>query len=144
MKTAVLDTQGPKTYLLVFDPDEEVMAGLLAFVREKQISERRGELFQTEYLPKLRPFPGTKDLLARMKKAGLELAVASSSKKDELGGLLEVCGADEFVKASTSSDDAENSKPDPDIVHAALDRLGHPPQRSATTRTPAFRLASTS
>jgi phosphoglycolate phosphatase-like HAD superfamily hydrolase len=54
----------------------------------KQISERRGELFQTEYLPKLRPFPGTKDLLARMKKAGLELAVASSSKKEELGGLL--------------------------------------------------------
>jgi HAD superfamily hydrolase (TIGR01509 family) len=95
----------------------------------KQISERRGELFQTEYLPKLRPFPGTKDLLARMKKAGLELAVASSAKKDELGGLLEVCGADEFVKASTSSDDAENSKPDPDIVHAALDRLGHPPGR---------------
>jgi uncharacterized protein len=38
VKTAVLDTQGPKTYLLVFDPDEEVMAGLLAFVREKQIT----------------------------------------------------------------------------------------------------------
>jgi predicted DNA-binding protein with PD1-like motif len=38
VKTAVLDSQGPKTYLLVFDPDEEVMAGLLAFVREKQIT----------------------------------------------------------------------------------------------------------
>ena len=38
MKTAVLDSQGPKTYLLVFDPDEEVMAGLLAFVQQKRIT----------------------------------------------------------------------------------------------------------
>jgi predicted DNA-binding protein with PD1-like motif len=38
VKTAVLDSQGPTTYLLVFDPDEEVMGGLLAFVREKQIA----------------------------------------------------------------------------------------------------------
>ncbi|HVK07389.1 MAG TPA: PPC domain-containing DNA-binding protein [Gemmataceae bacterium] len=38
MKTAILDAQAPKTYLLVFDPDEEVMGGLLAFVREKGIT----------------------------------------------------------------------------------------------------------
>lgn len=60
-----------------------------------------------------------------MKKAGLELAVASSAKKNE----LKVCGADEFIEASTSSDDAENSKPDPDIVHAAIEQLGHPPEK---------------
>jgi HAD superfamily hydrolase (TIGR01509 family) len=95
----------------------------------KAISKRRGEIFQKEHLPKLRPFPGAKELLARMKQAGLELAVASSSKEDELAGLLRVCGADEFIKASTSSDDAENSKPDPDIIHAALDRLDQPPDR---------------
>jgi beta-phosphoglucomutase-like phosphatase (HAD superfamily) len=93
------------------------------------ISKRRGEIFQKVYLPKLRPFPGTKELLARMKHEGLQLAVASSSKEDELDGLLCVCGADEFIKASTSSDDARNSKPDPDIVHAALNRLGHSPDR---------------
>ena len=38
MKTAVLDSQGPKTYLIVFDPEEEVMGGILSFVREKQIT----------------------------------------------------------------------------------------------------------
>ena len=38
MKTAVLDSQPPRTYLLVFDPDEEVMSGLLSFVLEKQIT----------------------------------------------------------------------------------------------------------
>lgn len=92
----------------------------------KKISERRGEIFQKEYLPNLKPTPGAKELLARMKEAGMELAVASSAKDDELKGLLKVCGADEFIKAKTSSDDAENSKPDPDIVHAALGELGHP------------------
>jgi predicted DNA-binding protein with PD1-like motif len=37
VKTAIL-SHDPTTYLLVFAPDEEVMAGLLAFVREKQIT----------------------------------------------------------------------------------------------------------
>lgn len=38
MKTAVLDAQMPKTYLLVFEPGEEVMKGLLGFVREKGLA----------------------------------------------------------------------------------------------------------
>lgn len=95
--------------------------------RGQAISKRRGEIFQSEHLPKLKPTSGAKEMLARMKRAGLKLAVASSAKEAELKGLLEVCGADEFIEASTSSDDAENSKPDPDIIHVALNRLGHPP-----------------
>jgi HAD superfamily hydrolase (TIGR01509 family) len=92
----------------------------------KAISKRRGEIFQREFLPSLRAFPGTKELLERMKRQGLLLGVASSAKEDELTGLLRVCGADEVVEASTSSDDADNSKPDPDIVHAALKKIGLP------------------
>ena len=38
MKTAVLDAQPPKTYLLVLDPDEEVVSGLVGFVTEKAIT----------------------------------------------------------------------------------------------------------
>jgi HAD superfamily hydrolase (TIGR01509 family) len=94
--------------------------------RGKAISERRGEIFRREFLPSLHPFPGAKELLARMKKEGLRLSVASSAKDDELKGLLRVCGADELVEASTSSDDADRSKPDPDIVRAALKRLSLP------------------
>lgn len=92
----------------------------------RAISDRRGEIFQKEFLPHLRPFPGVKELLARMKNEGLRLAVASSAKKDELKGLLRLCGADEFIEASTSSNDAEQSKPDPDIIHAALEELELP------------------
>src|SRR4051812_48155226 len=49
--------------------------------RGKAVSKRRGEIFRTEYLPRLKPFPGAKELLGRMKQAGLDLAVASSSKE---------------------------------------------------------------
>jgi phosphoglycolate phosphatase-like HAD superfamily hydrolase len=54
------------------------------------------------------------------------LVVASSAKADELSGLLKVCGADEWIHAKTSSDDADRSKPDPDIVQAALEEIGLP------------------
>lgn len=89
----------------------------------KAISKRRGEIFKSEFLPTLSPFPGVKELLAHMQAVGLRLAVASSAKKDELRDLLRVCGADKFIEVSTSSDDAEESKPDPDIIHAALEQV---------------------
>jgi predicted DNA-binding protein with PD1-like motif len=38
LKTAILDAQSPKTYLLVFDPGEEVMGGLLTFAKDKAIT----------------------------------------------------------------------------------------------------------
>lgn len=97
--------------------------------RGKAISKRRQEIFQQEHMPKLRPFPGVPELLGRMKDQGLKLVVASSAKEKELEGLLRVCGAQRFVEARTSSDDADNSKPDPDIVQAALERIGLPAGR---------------
>src|ERR1700730_942228 len=64
----------------------------------EQISKRRGEIFTEKYLPILRAFPGTKDLLLLMRAQGLRLVVASSAKSDELKPLLEVCGADEVIE----------------------------------------------
>ena len=55
-----------------------------------------------------------------------KLVAASSAKKDELDPLLKVCGADRVIEAATSSDDAEASKPAPDILHAALKEIGLP------------------
>ena len=87
------------------------------------ITRLRKEIFLKDFLPSLRPFPRVKELLGRMKEDGLRLAIASSAKDDELDGLLKICGAGEFLEARTSSDDADNSKPDPDIIHAALGKL---------------------
>ena len=90
----------------------------------KKIGESRSEIFKTKFLPRLKPFPQVEELLARMKDEGLRLVVASSAKEDELKELLKIAGATQFIEEKTSSSDADNSKPDPDIVQAALDELG--------------------
>jgi HAD superfamily hydrolase (TIGR01549 family) len=92
----------------------------------KRISTRRREIFKEEFLPSLKPFPRARELLSLMRARGLRLVAASSAKADELQGLLKVCGADDLLEEQTSSDDAEQSKPDPDIVAAALGKIGLP------------------
>jgi phosphoglycolate phosphatase-like HAD superfamily hydrolase len=64
--------------------------------------------------------------VACLKDDGYTLAVASSAKEDELHLLLEIANVADLIPTRTSSDDAENSKPDPDIVLAALKRTGSP------------------
>lgn len=96
----------------------------------KAISSRRSCLFTEKYLPGLRPFPRVRELLERFRAAGLTLAVASSAKKDELQPLLEIAGVADLIPARASSDDADRSKPDPDIVQAALKEAGVPHHRA--------------
>ena len=92
----------------------------------KEILAYRTDLFLREYLADLRPFPGVRELLSRLRSDGLELVVASSASGAELKRLLDAAGATEFFDATTSSSDAEHSKPDPDIVEAAVGRAGEP------------------
>jgi HAD superfamily hydrolase (TIGR01509 family) len=95
----------------------------------RAIGERRGEIFQRTYLPHLRPFPRVRELLERFRADDLRLTVASSAQADELDTLLEIAGVADLIHAQTSSDDAERSKPDPDIVHAAIERARCPTDR---------------
>ena len=60
----------------------------------------------------------------RLKALGFTLVVATSAKSDELSRLLRIAQAPELEASATTSSDAENSKPDPDIVAAALKRAG--------------------
>ncbi len=92
----------------------------------KAISRERKQVFLKKFLPFLRPFRGVRELLSRMKEDGLKLAIASSAQDDELDALLQVCGVETFVEARTTSDDVEKSKPDPDIIGAALTKIGLP------------------
>jgi HAD superfamily hydrolase (TIGR01549 family) len=95
----------------------------------KPIAERREAIFAERYLPHVHSLPGARELLVRLKRDGYRLAVASSSKEEMLQRILELLGGEEMFDATTSSDDADSSKPDPDIVKAALQRLGEPPDR---------------
>jgi HAD superfamily hydrolase (TIGR01509 family) len=92
----------------------------------KAIAECRSRVFRERYLPSLKPTPGARQLLEQLHHEGLQLFVASSAAADELDDLLRVAGADELITSIKSSDDASRSKPDPDIVHAALEATGRP------------------
>lgn len=93
----------------------------------KKISQYRSKVFKKKYLPNIKAFPSVRELLERMRDEGLKLVVASSAKEDELKQLLEIAGATDLIEGKTSSSDAENSKPDPDIVQAALKDSGLSP-----------------
>jgi len=92
-----------------------------------QLSKRRWEIFQEKYLQHLRPTPGARELVQRLKDDGYELVVASSAGGNELGALMKAAGVDDLMDAATSSSDADDSKPDPDIVEAAVKKSGFDP-----------------
>ncbi len=96
--------------------------------RVEEIGKRRSEIFAARWLETVRPLPGSRDLVERIREAGLRVAVASSAKDGELGPLLAIAGVADLIEEQTSSSDAENSKPDPDIVTAALRKLGIAPE----------------
>jgi HAD superfamily hydrolase (TIGR01549 family) len=86
----------------------------------KAVAERRSRIFAEQFLPALKPFADAGRLVATLKDQGYTVVAASSARRDELQPLLAIAEADHLMDASTSSDDAENSKPDPDIIQAAL------------------------
>jgi len=103
------------------------LVGLDADSTEAQrMSEVRGEMFRTRELPHLKATPGARDLLLRFRADGYELSVATSAKAADVEATLEQAGVADLIETATSSDDAERSKPDPDIVRAALQRSKRP------------------
>jgi HAD superfamily hydrolase (TIGR01509 family) len=92
------------------------------------VARRRGAIFRERYLPQVRAFAGARALVAGLKARGLRLAVASSAEERDLRPLLEAAGATDLIDVRTSADDAPRSKPDPDIVAAALRKLGCDPR----------------
>lgn len=106
------------------------VAGLQKDSKQGQkISKRRKALFLSDYLPRLHAFPQSWELLQRLHKQGFELAVATSAEPDELQGLLKTIHPDasSLFTEETSAKDAKHSKPDPDVMHAALQKLGMQP-----------------
>jgi HAD superfamily hydrolase (TIGR01549 family) len=83
----------------------------------------RGERFKERYLPDVRGFPRVPELFRRIRAEGYRIALASSAKADELERYLEIAGVEGMTDGETSSDDAERSKPHPDIFLAALEEV---------------------
>jgi HAD superfamily hydrolase (TIGR01509 family) len=94
----------------------------------ERLESFRGDLFRREYLPRVRPFPHARDLVRRVKDAGLRAGLASSAKGDELDHHLDLVGLRGLVDAATTADDVERSKPHPDVFTVCAAKLGVDPR----------------
>jgi HAD superfamily hydrolase (TIGR01549 family) len=90
----------------------------------EEMEEHRSELYKREFLPRVRPFPMVRELFERVRADDKRIALASSAKEDELAAYKKIARIEDLVEEETSADDAERSKPHPDIFQAALVGLG--------------------
>jgi HAD superfamily hydrolase (TIGR01509 family) len=104
----------------------------IAQVREssalgRAVARRKREIFKVR-LPALQATPGARALLEHLRDQRVTIGIATSAGEEELDALLRQAGVDDLVHRRTSKDDAAESKPAPDIVHAALEECGARPE----------------
>jgi HAD superfamily hydrolase (TIGR01509 family) len=109
--------KGGDQFLPMFVSGDEIEA------HGAEIENYRASLFKREYLPKIRGFPCVRELFLKLRADGLKTALASSAKGNELADYKKAADIQDLVDTETSSDDAERSKPYPDIFAEALRQL---------------------
>jgi len=96
----------------------------------RKIEAFRQDLFEREYFHRVVGFPHVPELFRFLIKAGKTIALGSSAKTDDLKVYKKAAGIEGMTMVETTSDDAERSKPHPDIFNAALERLKVPAERA--------------
>jgi HAD superfamily hydrolase (TIGR01509 family) len=81
-----------------------------------------------ELIDEVEPMEGARQLIAEVGRRGHLVVLASSAKEDEVERYLEVLDARELADAWTTSADVEATKPAPDLVKAAIERVGGSPE----------------
>lgn len=89
-----------------------------------ELDDYRSKLWLRSYIQRVVPLPAAKELVERVVREGKKVAMASSAKGEELEKYLKIVGIEKLVDTATSSDDADQSKPNPDIFQAALQKAG--------------------
>jgi HAD superfamily hydrolase (TIGR01509 family) len=95
-----------------------------------ELVKRSGDIFRERFLAEQRPFPHIRELLERWRERGMILGVATSGGAEAALKLLEQAGVDGFFDCQVTIDDVDASKPDPDILHAALAKCGVAAERA--------------
>jgi HAD superfamily hydrolase (TIGR01549 family) len=97
----------------------------------KRMDEERGEELRAardeEYaqlIGEVAPLEGARELIADLKERGLTVVLASSAPQDEIDHYLGLLDARDLADAWTTDDDVEATKPEPDLVQAALEKAG--------------------
>jgi HAD superfamily hydrolase (TIGR01549 family) len=105
---------------------------LVASLCGDEVERRKGEEIRAaekehyaELIGEVEPFAGARELIDDLKERGHAVVLASSAKSDEVDHYLDLLDARELVDAWTDSSDVEATKPEPDLVHAAMDKAGN-------------------
>jgi HAD superfamily hydrolase (TIGR01509 family) len=91
--------------------------------RGDAIREAEGELYM-ELIDEIEPFDGARELVGELKRRAHVVVLASSAKQDEVEHYVDMLDARELADAWTTSADVEATKPQPDLVVAALEKAG--------------------
>jgi HAD superfamily hydrolase (TIGR01549 family) len=109
---------------------DQMIAALLG----DEVEEREGDdvrSAETEQymalIDEVRPLEGSRELIEDLKRAGSRVVLASSAKPDEVDHYLDLLDARELADAWTTSGDVEKTKPEPDLVNSALEKIGGGP-----------------
>jgi HAD superfamily hydrolase (TIGR01549 family) len=104
---------------------------LVAHLAGDEVEEEKGDDIRDAEKPlymqmidEVEPFDGAVELIRELADGGHEVVLASSAKEDEVEHYLDLLDAREAVKAWTTSADVEATKPEPDLVEAALEKAG--------------------
>jgi HAD superfamily hydrolase (TIGR01509 family) len=90
----------------------------------KELDDYRSNLFREQYLAKVRPFPGVRELFQRLHEDDKRIVLASSGKKTDTKYYIDLLNIGNLIDGYVSGDDADSSKPAPDIFSASLKKLG--------------------
>jgi HAD superfamily hydrolase (TIGR01549 family) len=97
----------------------------------ERLEEEKGEgiraaekVLYAELIGEVEPLEGARSLLEDLKGQGHAVVLASSAKEDEVEHYLELLDARELADGWTTSADVEATKPEPDLVQAAIDKAG--------------------
>src|SRR4051794_4270653 len=82
-----------------------------------EIRDAESELYR-ELIDEVQPMEGSRELIEDLREEGNVVVLASSAKQWEVEHYLELLDAKGIVDAWTTSDDVEETKPEPDLVHA--------------------------
>jgi len=102
---------------------------LVAAVAGDEVEDRAGDRIRDaesdlyrDLIGEVQAMDGSRELIEDLRGEGNEVVLASSAKEWEVEHYIELLDAAEIVDAWTTSADVESTKPEPDLIHAALDK----------------------
>jgi HAD superfamily hydrolase (TIGR01509 family) len=87
-----------------------------------EIREAEGEEYSA-LIGEVKTMKDARELISALKERGHTVVLASSAKEDEVDHYLDLLDARELADGWTSSADVEETKPQPDLVNAAVERI---------------------